>query len=251
MANLRAAVLAAGRGVRMGGAGPKTLIPIDDGEPLLHYILTGLKKAGVDDLMIVTGFGADQIQAFASERWAGEVTYVFNARWASWGNFHSVRLALDQSPGYEVLVANSDVVVNPDVYRRTAETPGDLVLAVQRRPNLDMEDMRVELNGDQVKQVSKDVTKARSHGEYAGVSLIRPPAARAYAEVATDWEWTANTAGYYEDVYAATLDRIDPRAAFVRADEYAEVDTPDDVSGARSVIDANRAAWGATPARSA
>jgi choline kinase len=235
----------------MGGAGPKTLIPIDDDRPLLHFILNGLATAGVDDLLVVTGFGASEIQSYVGEHWSGDATFVFNARWASWGNFHSVRVAIDQSPGYDVMVVNSDVVVNPDVYKRTAETPGDLVLAVQRRPNLDEEDMRVELNGDIVRQVSKSVNKARSHGEYAGVSLLRPEAAAAYAHTATDWEWTAKTAGYYEDVYAAMLDRVDARATFVRVDEYAEVDTPDDVGGAVSVIAANRDAWGASPAPSA
>ena len=246
MAKLRAAVLAAGRGVRMGGRGPKTLIPVGEEQPLLHYILEGLKKAGVDDLLVVTGFGAAQVQEFVTERWGDEATFVFNARWASWGNFHSVRVALDQSPGADVLVVNSDVVVNPDVYRRTADTAGDLVLAVQRRPKLDMEDMRVELDGDKVKQVSKHVKAARSHGEYAGVSLLRPPAAREYSETATNWEWQANTAGYYEDVYAAMLDKVDVRAAFVRGDEYAEVDTPEDVASALEVIENNRDAWGAS-----
>jgi choline kinase len=251
VAKLRAAVLAAGRGVRMGGAGPKTLIPIDDDKPLLHFILDGLARAGVEDLLVVTGFGATEVQEYVGEHWSGDATYVFNARWASWGNFHSVRMALEQSPGYDVLVVNCDVVVTPDVYKRTAESPGDLVLAVQRRPNLDEEDMRVELNGDRVMQVSKSVKKARSHGEYAGVSLVRPEAAAAYMEVATNWEWDANTAGYYEDVYGATLDKLDVRAAFVRADEYAEVDTPDDVSDAVTVITNNRDAWGASPAPTA
>ena len=246
MAKLRAAVLAAGRGVRMGGRGPKTLIPVGEEQPLLHYILEGLKKAGVDDLLVVTGFGAAQVQEYVTEKWGEGATFVFNARWASWGNFHSVRVALDQSPGADVLVVNSDVVVNPDVYRRTADTPGDLVLAVQRRPKLDMEDMRVELDGDKVKQVSKHVKAARSHGEYAGVSLLRPPAAREYSETATNWEWQANTSGYYEDVYAAMLDKVDVRAAFVRGDEYAEVDTPEDVDSALQVIETNRDAWGAS-----
>ncbi|HEY7875548.1 MAG TPA: NTP transferase domain-containing protein, partial [Actinomycetota bacterium] len=41
MAKLRAVVLAAGRGTRMGGGTPKTLLPIDGNEPLLHYILEG------------------------------------------------------------------------------------------------------------------------------------------------------------------------------------------------------------------
>ena len=75
--------------------------------------------------------------------------------------------------------------------------------------------------------------------------------ASAYSQIATDWEWDANTAGYYEDVYAAMLDRVDARAAFVRGDEYAEVDTPDDVPDAVTVIVNNRAAWGAAPAPSA
>ena len=233
----------------MGGRGPKTLLPVGENEPLLHYILHGLKRAGVDDLLVVTGFGADAVQSFVTEHWGDGATFVFNARWASWGNFHSLRMALDQSPGMDVLVVNSDVVVNPDVYKRTSEAPGDLVLAVQRRPNLDTEDMRVELDGDRVKQVSKAVKPARSHGEYAGVSLLRPPAAGHYLSLATDWEWTAHTAGYYEDIYSSILDRIDARAAFVRGDEYAEVDTPDDVAAASSIIETNRDAWRAPEAQ--
>ena len=230
----------------MGGKEPKTLIRLGGEEPLLHYILAGLKDAGVDDLLVVTGFGASQVEEFVTAHWTDEATFVFNARWASWGNFHTVRLGLDQSPGMDVLVVNSDVIVTPDVYKRTVATTGDLGLAVQRRPDrqLDAEDMKVELDGDGVRQISKQVKAARSHGEYAGVSLIRPPAAQRYLEVATDWEWAATTSGYYEDVYQAILDDIDGRAAFVRSEEYAEVDTPEDIAAATSVIDHNRAAWG-------
>ena len=94
MANVRACVLAAGRGVRMGGAQPKTLIPLGEHEPMLHYILRGLKQAGIEDLMVVTGFQPEKIQSYVEQNW-GEATYVFNARYASWGNFHSVRVALD------------------------------------------------------------------------------------------------------------------------------------------------------------
>lgn len=246
MAKLRAAVLAAGRGVRMGGQRPKTLLPLGDEQPLLHYILEGLKSSGVDDLLVVTGFGAAEVQEYVTERWSGEASFVFNARWASWGNFHTVRMALDQSPGFDVLIANSDVVVAPSVYRRVADTAGDLVLAVQRRTNLDEEDMRVELDGERIRQVSKHVKAARSHGEYAGVSLVRPAAASRYLHTSTDWEWQADTAGYYEDVYAAMLDDVDARAAFVRTEEYAEVDTPEDVPGAISIVERNRDAWGAS-----
>src|SRR5688572_17558547 len=119
---------------------------------MLHYILTGLKRAGIEDLMVVTGFQPAKIQEFVTEHW-GEATYVFNARYASWGNFHSVRVALDQSPGMDVLFVNSDVILHPDVYTRVMDTRGDLVLAVQQRYDLDEEDMKVRVDRGRVRGI--------------------------------------------------------------------------------------------------
>ena len=246
MARVRAVILAAGRGVRMGGTEPKTLIPLGGREPLLFHILSGLKTAGMDDVLVVTGFKPQTIQDYVATHFEDlDVTYVFNARFASWGNFHSVRVALDQSPGFDVLVVNSDVVVHPDVYRRVVQTRGDLVLAVQRRRVLDDEDMRVHLDGEKVLGIGKDLKRAFSHGEYAGVSLLRPLAARAYGDVASDLEWRAETGLYYEDVYARILSRVETRAARVNEHEYAEVDTPDDVAAAVAVVERHPDAWAA------
>lgn len=262
MAKVRAALLAAGRGVRMGGKHPKTLLPLDgksseggqtgetEGEPMLKYILDGLKQAGVEDLLVVTGFMPGEIQSYVGENW-GEATYVYNARYASWGNFHSVRVAVDQSPGYDLLVVNSDIVVSPDVFKRVVDKEGELVLAVQRRKRLDMEDMRVHLDKDRVLGVSKQLSRARGHGEYCGVSLLRGRAQRLYGDIATEWEWRANTAGYYEDVYHAMAGRIDAHAAEVGAGEYAEVDTPEDVAAALQVIELHYPASAAAAAPAA
>lgn len=241
MAGVRAAILAAGRGVRMGGGTPKTLLPLDGREPLLHYILGGLRDAGVTDVLVVTGHRPEEIQTYVDSNSEGlEVTYVRNARFASWGNFHSVRVALDQSPSSDVLVVNSDVVVHPDVYRRVAETHGDLVLAVEKKLVLDDEDMRVRLQGDRVLGIGKSLKRAYSHGEYDGVSLLRSEAAKRYLEISNRLEWTQDVQGYYEDVYAAMTDLVDVRAAFVNEGEYAEVDTPEDVAAAVGVIDRHR-----------
>jgi L-glutamine-phosphate cytidylyltransferase len=241
---MRAAVLAAGRGVRMGGTTPKTLARVSDGEPLLHYILVGLRACGLDDLTVVTGFGKDEVQRYVMQMWGEpEPTFAFNARYASWGNFHSVRIALDTSPGTDLLIVNSDLVVHPDVFRRVLDAPGDLVLAVERRQTLDEEDMRVELDGDVVRAIGKSLPPKRSHGEFCGVSAIRRPAARRYADAATAAEWRAATDVYYEDVYAAILDGLDARAAAVEHGEYAEVDEPADLRGAATVVEHHKHAW--------
>jgi choline kinase len=228
----------------MGGETPKTLLPVAGHGPLLHYILAGLKTAGIDDLMIVSGHRPQEIRSFVTSEWGEEgVTFVRNMRYASWGNFHSVRVALDQSPGMDVLIVNSDVIVHPDVYSRVAASPGDLVLAVQQRLHLDEEDMRVHLDGDRVVQIGKSLPLRTSDGEYAGVSLLRPAAARVYNEISTDLEWRAQTHGYYEDVYGTMLAYVDARAARVGPNEYAEIDSPEDVPAAAAVIEQNPDAW--------
>jgi choline kinase len=235
---IRAVILAAGRGVRMGGETPKTLIPVHDDKPLLHYILTGLEAAGIGDVLVVTGFKPAPVQEFTAA-FPGELQFSFvrNTRYASWGNFHSLRMAIDQSPGSDLLVINSDVVVGSSVYREVASSEGDLVLAVQRSRQLDEEDMRVELRGHEVRAIGKHLKKARSHAEFAGVSLLRPDAARRYADIATGWEWRGTTTGYYEDIYAEVLGDVDARAVFLKAGEYAEVDTPEDMDAAARVIE--------------
>lgn len=248
MAKLRAAVLAAGRGTRIGADIPKTLVPIGEHPGLLHYILEGLKGAGVTDVLIVTGFKPQTIVEFSTQRWGEEgLAFIFNARFASWGNFHSVRVALDQSPGSDVLIVNSDIVVDPGVYGRVLATPGDLVLAVQRRKRLDEEDMRVELNQTRVAAIGKSLKMVRSHGEFAGISLLRPEAARVYLDIATDLEWRAETSLYYEDVYARMIDRVDVQAADVGLDDYAEVDVPQDFALAQRLIDRVSASTPVTP----
>jgi choline kinase len=248
VAGVRAVVLAAGRGVRMGGGlVPKTLLPMGDEEPLLSYILRGLHSAGIHDLMIVTGHGRDHVEKYVNENWRGDKpAFVFNARFASWGNFHSVRVALDQSPGKDVMVVNSDVVVAPDVYARVAEAEGDLVLAVEKRMRLDAEDMRVQLQGRKVLAIGKGLPMGLSHGEFAGVSLLRPDAARAYLHVATETEWRSATKIYYEDVYGAMIPLVRVTAATVREGEYAEVDEPSNVPDAIKVIATHQGSWTAS-----
>lgn len=228
----------------MGGARPKTLIPVGENEPLLFYLLKGLEKAGVDDLIVVTGYAPDEVGAYVAEQWGDEgLQLVFNARYASFGNFHSVRMALDQSPGFDLLIVNSDIVVHPDVFTRVLNTPGDLVVAVETRYGLDEEDMRVRVDGPRVRSISKSLKMAHSHGEFCGVSLLRPDAATHYAGASSDLEWTGETSVYYEDVYDRILDRVDARAAEVKTGEYAEVDDPPDMDRAAAVIERHRAVW--------
>jgi choline kinase len=228
----------------MGGIKPKTLISVGDHEPMLHYILRGLRAAEVDDLMVVTGFMAEAVTGYVAEHWGEDnVTYVRNPRYASWGNFHSARLAADQSPGFDLMIINCDIVIHPDVFKRVASTGGDLVLAVEQRYGLDKEDMRVRLDGSRVTDIGKDLEMQFSAGEFCGVSLMRADAQTVYRDLATAVEWERTSSLYYEDIYKQMIGSLDARAAEVRPGEYAEIDTPEDVRAAIDVIERHRGAF--------
>jgi len=82
--DLRAVVLAAGDGGRLGeltSSTPKPLVAID-GRPLIDFTLEGLATAGVRDAAIVTGYRADQLVAGLGEapREGIRLHYIHNDR---------------------------------------------------------------------------------------------------------------------------------------------------------------------------
>lgn len=62
--NVKAVVLAAGKGVRMKSERPKVLHEVL-GRPVLDFVLRNLRQAGVSDILVVVGHQADKVKAAA------------------------------------------------------------------------------------------------------------------------------------------------------------------------------------------
>ena len=99
-----AIVLAAGQGTRMRSRVPKVLHPIC-GRPMIHHVLHALADAGLGPPVVVTGHGADAVEAAI----AGLATCVRQE--PPRGTADAVRVALDAIPtgASEVLVTLGDV----------------------------------------------------------------------------------------------------------------------------------------------
>lgn len=99
-----AVILAAGQGVRMKSRLPKVLHELC-GLPMLSFVIAALRQAGVSDLIVVVGYGADEVKA----RYAGEPL-----RWAvqseQKGTGHAVMMAEPLLAGQDgdVIVACGD-----------------------------------------------------------------------------------------------------------------------------------------------
>lgn len=62
MKKMTAIILAAGRGTRMKSDIPKVLHEIL-GKPIIHYIIDAVRKAGIKDIVVVAGYGKDQVKS--------------------------------------------------------------------------------------------------------------------------------------------------------------------------------------------
>lgn len=130
----RAVILAAGRGARLGSLTaetPKPLLSVG-GEPMLHRILGGLARGGIEEAAIVTGHLGEQIEAATGDgaRWGMAIRYYRQTTLD--GTARALSLAREFTAGERFFLGWGDIVVGVDNYARVLElaTEAEAVLAV-------------------------------------------------------------------------------------------------------------------------
>jgi choline kinase len=234
-------VLAAGAGRRLApytDTLPKTLVPVDGDRTILDIALANLKRAGLDDVAVVTGYAAAAVEdrKAALERDHGvALQLVFNDRAEIWNNAYSLWCARDLL-GRGVLLVNGDTVHPPSVEETLLALRGpDVLLAVDDVKPLAEEEMKVHLEGDRMTRINKALDPASAQGEYIGLALIEPAAAAGLADaLRTTFERDPQL--YYEDGFQEYADRGGHvGVAPIGAVEWAEVDDHADLARAREI----------------
>ena len=67
MSEFAAIILAAGKGTRMKSKLPKVLHKLS-GKPMLEHVLDAAGEAGVDDEIVIVGFGSEKVTEFLGTR---------------------------------------------------------------------------------------------------------------------------------------------------------------------------------------
>lgn len=177
---MRAIILAAGRGSRMGtltGEQPKCLAMLA-GRTLLDWQLQALKRAGITRIAIVRGYRGELL------RRAG-VEFFDNPRWADTNMVMSLACASDWLKNSECIVSYSDIVYTSTVVRRLAEVRADLAVSYDvnwlalwaRRfpdPLQDAESFTTDGNGRLADIGSRVTSLDRIRGQYMGLLKFSP-----------------------------------------------------------------------------
>jgi choline kinase len=235
-------VLAAGAGRRLQPLTddlPKTLLAVDGERTILDIALANLKSAGLDQVAVVTGFAAHQIddRKEALERDHGvTLELVFNEKAEEWNNAYSLWIAREHLRAGAILV-NGDTVHPASVEETVLAARGPaIVLAADTEKALGEEEMKLHVTDDGfMDRINKALDPATARGEYIGVTLIEAAAADPLAD-ALEATWKRDPDLYYEDGYQEFADRggrigIAPLGAV----DWVEVDDHNDLARAREV----------------
>src|SRR3954453_19143809 len=177
-------VLAAGAGRRLAPLTddlPKTLLSVADDTTILDIALHNLAAVGLEEVVVVTGFAAHQIdnRIDALQRRHGvRIRTVFNDKATVWNNAYSLWLAREVF-AEGVLLCNGDPVPPESVGKTLLATePREIVLAMDDVKPLAEEEMKIVLGpqGTMIR-INKALDPGAIAGEYIGLTRIAPAAA--------------------------------------------------------------------------
>jgi len=133
---MKAVILAAGKGTRMGSlteALPKPMLLVQ-GKPILQHILEGLKAAGILEAFLVTGWQAQTIEAAFKDGTSLGMRLAYGRQEVQDGTGKAPEFARDFVGSDAFLLTYGDILVRPETYadmcRRFAEDNFDGVVTV-------------------------------------------------------------------------------------------------------------------------
>jgi len=177
---VRAVILAAGRGSRLGTLGderPKCLVELAN-KSLLNRQIAALRGGGMGTIGIVRGYCAQKIAV-------SDVVYFNNSRWSETNMVMSLAAAADWLRTGSVIVSYGDIFYRRDLVRDLAAAEGDLVVTFDRDwrrlwsrrftdPLIDAETFRVDGSGSLVEIGGKTSDIDSIEGQYIGLFKVTP-----------------------------------------------------------------------------
>lgn len=242
---MKTIILSAGQGKRLlplTADTPKCLLPLS-GRSLLEWQLRALTKAGVEEVVVVTGFRADKVEAAIAETATGAyVRTLHNPFFALADNLASCWVARGEMTG-DFTILNGDTLFETAVAERllAAPTAAPITVTINRKPSYDADDMKVSVSGDRLLAIGKILPSESVDGESIGFLRFSPEGGALFV---SQVEAMLKVEAGLKHWYLSAVDRIAHETQSVgvlsiEGLDWGELDFPDDLSRNRAMT----AAW--------
>ncbi|MBT7953002.1 MAG: phosphocholine cytidylyltransferase family protein [Gammaproteobacteria bacterium] len=153
---------------------PKCLLPIA-GKSVLQWQLDALLDSGIENISVVTGFHSDLVEQLLESEYPKKpgIKILYNPFFSVSDNLASCWQARSHMNN-DFLLINGDTVFEADLLKHVLASPSaPITLTIDQKSTYDEDDMKVELEGMQVRHVSKILTTEQSHAESIGMLYFR------------------------------------------------------------------------------
>ena len=166
---MKAIILAAGQSTRLKPLTlncPKSLLDLGESN-LIEYQIGALRAEGISDIVVVTGFLAEQFDYLREKE---NIKLIHNPRYKDTNNLYTFWCARDEILKDESVCLYADLIFHPGILRECVKAPGDISLVVDRKT--DPETMQVRMEENRVKAVSKAIPRGESSGTFLGMARL-------------------------------------------------------------------------------
>jgi len=236
---MKAIILSAGQGRRLlplTESTPKCALQVA-GRSVLEAQLGEIARCGVDEVVVVTGFGADRVDEIAEGVHTPRVRTLYNPFYALSDNLGTCWVAGREMNQPFVLI-NGDTLFESAILQTLLASRSDapITLVTDAKSSYDDDDMKVVVDGQRLRRVGKQLREG-VNGESIGMMVFRgegPALFRAKVE---------NVMRYGEGVkrwYLSAIDELAQQglvnACSIKGLSWCEVDDAEDLAHAQTVV---------------
>ena len=238
----KAIILSAGKGSRLHPLTddrPKCLIEFS-GKSLLEWQLDTLQANGISDIVIVTGFREDLVDAVARAREG--VRTLFNPFYHVADNLGSVWMARGEFDR-DTLLLNGDTLISETLVAKVLAADGAAItVTVDEKDDYDADDMKVLREGTRLMRIGKALEPGQYNAESIGLLAFRGEGGRIFVDqVERMMRTSEGTRRWYLRAIDGLAAANDIQTVSIKGEQWQEVDFPEDLDKAGAVT----AAWAA------
>ena len=189
---MKVLILSAGQGRRLlplTAKSPKCILPVL-GRSIIEWQIDGLFTLGIDQVTVVVGYGADQVERLLTKRYGANcVKILYNPAFAETDNLVSCWAAREEMND-DFILMNGDTLFEVSVVQRLLKKPvGPVTVTIDHKNTYNADDMKVTLDEKRLINIGKELEPDETDAESIGIILFRgegPALFRAALEKALD-----------------------------------------------------------------
>jgi choline kinase len=183
---MKAILISAGKGERLYPLTkntPKSLLEVGKGLTILETQIHSLSENNIKDIVIITGFKAEQIEAKVKDYQKDlNITTVFNPFFDISNNLLSVWMAKHHMTE-EFISINGDDVFSAEVIENLLKSNSDITMVIDEKKEYDDDDMKVVHKNGEILEVSKKIDQERANGESIGIIKFSNKGPKIYTDM--------------------------------------------------------------------